>query len=661
VWESRAGSGRVFFHSLEKRLLTFTDAFKYNSLLKVNLEEFMQTDTQNGNNNNQKRRDLVAQWTFDTRAILARFHLWLEDVEVKWLRGEGDREFTNISFLDGRIERLFAMTGAVTALGTQLFGSFGGAKGKDKDKDKSFINQVKKDADAISAYAMSESLWFLSRQIPENHAIMVCLGEGLMPKAGETPEMGSNPQLGFGRVYARPEVARWVDQHVVRMLNDKNYHWENFFHDLKKSGITIWGAAIDTLENTSRFAKGKDTGPMTVLHVFNQPLQITRPYEGYVGNLFLPKEVVQKAAEESILINFRTPRAKVVAAIEAAYPGIKRENIHVWTLGGESRVDRIGKLWEEWKTLGVHVVEDGWVLPTTGVKTFNDSGTYAPTYAIGAWKDAQGETNLFICDGYAASAEALQAASLARMLGLEAFLAIFTSSFKLPYNKEQYIMALDPRSPDFKSQLEKVIGKELDNEKVNKYAGMIQEGLEVGIPVQHASIQADDFFPEKKWDVLAVAGYMQTDPYSGSPGVELVQPPCKEKDNEHSGIYRVTVRMATPHGDKLITFTLKLWEKTENQSRLVFQPLLNRFIGGEDYQNRPVRISDSGRIRNELQTLCSEALEFLGERTIRIHFDRIPVEVISNHQQVLLLEILQWYKKHHPIWFSWLEIEPPTK
>ncbi len=29
-------------------------------------------------------------------------------------------------------------------------------------------------------------------------------GEGLMPKAGESPEMGSNPVLGLGRVYALP-------------------------------------------------------------------------------------------------------------------------------------------------------------------------------------------------------------------------------------------------------------------------------------------------------------------------------------------------------------------------------------------------------------------------------------------------------------------------
>ena len=29
------------------------------------------------------RRDVIAQWAFDTRPILLRFHLWLEDVEVE--------------------------------------------------------------------------------------------------------------------------------------------------------------------------------------------------------------------------------------------------------------------------------------------------------------------------------------------------------------------------------------------------------------------------------------------------------------------------------------------------------------------------------------------------------------------------------------------------
>ena len=150
-----------------------------------------------------EKRNAVAQWAFDTRPVLLRFHLWLEDVEIE--RSQPDPVAAH-AFTPRGIGRCLAVTSAATALGTRLFGNYGGGAGKDK----AAYNQVKKSADAISAYVMSEGLWHLTRTLPENHAIMVSLGEGLMPKAGETPEMGANPLLGFGRVYARPEVARTV-------------------------------------------------------------------------------------------------------------------------------------------------------------------------------------------------------------------------------------------------------------------------------------------------------------------------------------------------------------------------------------------------------------------------------------------------------------------
>jgi len=592
----------------------------------------------------QEKKNLIAQWAFDTRPILGRFRLWLKDIEIEWTRGEQTKEqelVSEFSFLNGRIERLLAMTGAVTALGTQLFGRFGEGANLDKDG----LNQVKKDADAISAYVMSESLWALSRELPENHAIMVCLGEGLMAKGGETPEMGSNPQLGFGRIYARAEVAKWLEQKVVRLLNDEGYNWDQFYRDIKESSITVWGTAIDTLENTSRFAKGRDTGPMTVLHFFNQPLCISKPYEGYIGNLFLPKEVVEKASEHSVLINFRTPRSLVVEAIEQTYPGIQRKNIHVWTLRGKSRVARIGDLWKEWEDLGVHTVEDDWEL-SSGMTAFTESGTYAPTYSIGTWLDEKtGSTHLFICDGYAASAEAMQAASLAPMLGLEAFLSVFTSSFKLPYTKEHLIMGLDPEAEDFRDNLEKLIDAEVDDDALKKYKSMICEAVNAGILTNKLSINADDFFPEKFWDILAVTGHMRPDPYSGAAGVEQIEP----------DVYRVTVRLAAPKGNKLITFTLRRTESLE-VCKLAFNPLLNRFLSGEDYKSRPVKTSDSGRIRNELQTLCSEALEFMDDERIRIDFDRIVPAIISDEKKKELREILSWYKTNHPAWFAWMEI-----
>ncbi len=592
---------------------------------------------------NQEKKDRIAQWVYDTRSILGRFHLWLEDVEVEWVKGEpGSDELTgNISFLEGGMERLFAVTGAVTALGTQLFGRFGAGAGLDKKG----LNQVKKDADAISAYAMSECLWYLSRQLPENHAIMVCLGEGLMPKAGETPEMGSNPLLGFGRVYARPCVAQKLDRMIQRLVNDPGYGWEPFYREIKESRITIWGAAIDTLENTSRFAKGRDTGPMTVLHLFDQPLKITRPYEGYIGSLFLPREVVDTAADRSQLIHFHTPRRLVLEVIEHTYPGMRRENIHVWTLRGKSREDRIGKLWAEWQELGVHLVDDGWKLPG-GTAAFTESGTYAPTYSVGTWQDEAGDSHLFLCDGYAASAEAMQAASLCPLLNIEGFLSVFTSNFKLPYDREHDVMALDPEAGDFPARLKELAGHrlEVDDALIEHYREMIRDGIAAGIPVEKRWIGADDFFPEKSWQVLAVSGYMKPDPYSGAPGVEKVG----------ENLYRVTVRLAGPRGDKRVTLTLR-FDKSPAESKLVFNPLLNRFIGGEDYTTRPVKISDSGRIRNELQTLCSEALEFFGEKGIRVYFDRIPPEVIPPAHRQKLRQILNWYKEHHPIWFSWLE------
>ena len=60
--------------------------------------------------------------------------------------------------------------------------------------------------------------------------------------------------------------------------------------------ITVWGAAVDTLENTSRFAEGKPTGPMAVFHLFDSPLTMSRPYESYMGCLTIPKQVAETAA-----------------------------------------------------------------------------------------------------------------------------------------------------------------------------------------------------------------------------------------------------------------------------------------------------------------------------------------------------------------------------
>ncbi len=583
------------------------------------------------------KRNLVAQWAFDTRPLLLRFHLWLEDVEVERAQAGPVSAYT---FAPRGIARCLAMTSAATALGTRLFGEFGAGAGRNK----ATYNQIKKAADALSAYVMSEGLWHLTRTLPENHALMICLGEGLMPKAGETPEMGANPMLGFGRVYARPELARTVDDRVRRLLNEPGHTFEQFYEWLQSRGITLWGAAVDTLENTSRFAEGKPTGPMTVLHLFDSPLRLSRPYESYMGCLTVPARVAEAAESASLVLNYRTPRKQVAEAIQAAYPGIRREHIHVWTLRGKTRVHRLGRLWEEWETLGVHLVEDGWKAPS-GLPVFTDSGTYAPTFLVGSWRDEAQATHVFLCDGYAATAEAMQAASLSDVLDVHATMAMFSPTFDLPVDVEARLMQLDPSAPDFAQRLGTLIGgREVEAGRVRTYAEAIREAAASNMPLGKQVVQADDFLPEKNWHVLASVGYMCDDPYTGTPGVTQVA------DN----IYRVTTRLATRKASSRITFTLRLMEPLET-TRQVFSPLLVRFLSGVDHTTRPVKISDSGRIRNELQTMIPQALEHNGER-IRVHFDRINELVLPREKQAAIRKVLEWYKVNHPVWFAWLEV-----
>jgi len=582
------------------------------------------------------KRNLIAQWAFDTRPVLLRFHLWLEDVEVERSQSEPVSAHT---FAPREIARCLAMTSAATALGTRLFGDYGAGAGQDKTT----VNQVKKAADAVSAYVMSEGLWHLTRTLPENHALMVCLGEGLMPKAGETPEMGANPMLGFGRVYARPELAKTVDRRVRRLLNEPGHTFEQFHEWLQGRGITLWGAAVDTLENTSRFADGRPTGPMAVFHLFDSPLRLSRPYESYMGCLTVPTAVAQAAENAAVLLDYRTPRKLIVEAIEAAYPGIRRENIHVWTLRGKSRVHRLGRLWEEWEKAGVHLVEDGWKTPS-GFAVFTDSGTYAPTFLVGSWTDSVGVRHVFLTDGYAATAEALQAASLADVLDVHSTMSLFSPSFELPGDVEGRLMQLDPSASEFAQRLTALIGGEhVDAGKVRTYVEAIQEAAASNMPLGKPVLRADDFLPDKDWSVLASVGYMCDDPYTGAPGVTQVA----------ADVYRVTTRLATRKASSLITFTLRLMEPVET-TRQVFSPLLVRFLSGVDHSTRPVKISDSGRIRNELQTMVPQALEHDGER-IRVRFDRINEMVMSRDKQARIRGVLQWYKANHPIWFEWLE------
>jgi len=292
----------------------------------------------------------------------------------------------------------------------------------------------------------------------------------------------------------------------------------------------------------------------------------------------------------------------------------------------------------------VHLVEDGWKAPS-GLAVFTDSGTYAPTFLVGSWKDSTGAPHVFLCDGYAATAEAMQASSLADVLDVHATMSLFSPSFELPVDVEGRLMQLDPRASDFARQLGALIGgKDVEAGKMRSYAQAIEDAAESNMPLGKPVLRADDLLPEKDWSVLACAGYICDDPYTGAPGVTPVAP----------NVYRVTTRLATRKASSVITFTLRLMEPFET-TRQVFSPLLVRFLSGVDHTTRPVKISDSGRIRNELQTMVPQALEHDGEK-IRVHYERINEMVLSPEKQAKIRDVLAWYKQHHPVWFGWLEL-----
>jgi hypothetical protein len=222
---------------------------------------------------------------------------------------------------------------------------------------------------------------------------------------------------------------------------------------------------------------------------------------------------------------------------------------------------------------------------------------------------------------------------------------MFTPSFELPCDAEARLMRLDPGSPDFARRVGELFGgREVEAGKIRTYAEAIQEAEASNMPMGRSVLRADDFLPEKDWSVLASIGYMCDDPYTGIRGVTRVS----------EGVYRVTTRLATRQASSRITFTFRLMEPLA-QARHVFSPLLVRFTSGVDHTRRPVKISDSGRLRNELQTMLSQALEHEGSR-IRVHFDRVDEKVVPRDKQAAIRTVLEWYKASHPVWFEWLEI-----
>jgi hypothetical protein len=222
-------------------------------------------------------------------------------------------------------------------------------------------------------------------------------------------------------------------------------------------------------------------------------------------------------------------------------------------------------------------------------------------------------------------------------------MGLCSPSFELPIDREFELMRLDPGDAGLASSLARLVGGDLAPDRVELYRGCLRDREQANLPQSTRTLGPADFFPEKDWRVVASAGYMGDDPYTGLPGVTRLS----------DDTYRVTAQLSAREARMRIDLTFRLLESFE-QSRLVFSPLLERFFEGEDYRSRPVKVSDSGRLRNELQTLCSQALSYDDEQRIHVNLDRVDDQVLIPERKAKIHEVLEWYKAHHPVWFDWL-------
>lgn len=592
-------------------------------------------------------RNRIADWISLTNPILGRFRLRLLGVE-----DPGPDHGS--SFTGPLMEKRLILSVAVTALGTWLYGGRGAAG--EKDQTGPSVNEIKKKADAIAAWILQQSLYVSAAGLPENHGMMVSLGEGAMPKVGETPEQGANPQIAFGRVFARPDVSRAIGRNLRLMSNTDRAGsgWEAFADAIRKERLTVWGAVIDCLEGTSRFSRGEPSGPMVVLHLFNQPLTLTSSYECYMATLTVPRKVVDVAETNSVAIHFFTPRRELLRMIRKTYTDIPARNVHVWTLRGKSRKDRLGPLWMEWQELGVHLVEDDWRLPKTGKRVFTDSGTYAPVYQVREFEDG-GEKHLFLVDGYASSAEAIQSASLDRALEHRTFMCALTPKFDESFQLEHEIMSLNPHDglTALRQFLSGILRKPIAEAEVELYRAMLLDADRASMPRDRHTLGIDDFLPDKDWDCLAVSAAILDDPYSDMAGVnpqhDSTGPTVEARK------YKVCVRVVDRHGvERKITLTLGLG-LPEDESRRAFSPLLDRLydgergeFGGERYETRAVKSSDVELILNELRTWDCNSVIDKENGEVEVNLDNVDDVVISSEKRKFILRILRRYQGDYP-------------
>ena len=223
--------------------------------------------------------------------------------------------------------------------------------------------------------------------------------------------------------------------------------------------------------------------------------------------------------EHSIHLDLLSPRARLVEAIELTAPGIRREHIHVWTLAARAARCACGACGTSGGPWASTSSRTAGRCPS-GLPAFTDSGTYAPTYLVGTWKDETGAPHLFLCDGYAASAEAMQAASLSDALDVDVSMALYSPRFERPLQDEHQPDASRSRCARLRGAAGPAPGRgsARGRDRVDYYRSCLREKSAANLPSAQARPPRGRLLPREE---LAGAGghrlHRPTTPTRASP------------------------------------------------------------------------------------------------------------------------------------------------
>ncbi len=535
------------------------------------------------------------------------------------------------AFPSPMLQKALSLTGGFAALTVRLCGGFGNAL----DANPEELNLAKKYADQVVTQSLHECFWRIGRILPSGHILLVAMGEGSTAKMGE---VGASPMLAFPTVYGEPELARDSENVLKRAMAGK-CSWEEVQDHLKRRRVSVMSMVVDPLENTSRFARGL-SGASVVVHYFDRMMRLRAPVEGYMGVLVTPGRVARAGD-----FNYRTPRAQVLNFIRKAYPAIRARNIHVWMLGGKKRAKRTAFVRNQWETLGAHLVEPDWLLPT-GLPAFTESGSYAPCRTVSDWIDETGELHCFLVDGYSGSAEAIQTGTLDKVRDQFTSLCQFSPDFRFGADQEAQIMHLNPDQPNFETELKAVVDG-ITHDEIKAHAQTLRMARLANLPPAQEALRANDYFEDGEYKVFATDAAISTDNYTGRQGVELV-------DAERL-TYCVTNRLDGLDGERVEKLYFRLTGSLE-EFRRSSMGLLEQVCNGEDYQHRAAPHSDAGRIRHELQMMYFEALKPLEGSDVRVDFDLIDDRALTPQKKEKLKSVLEWNIKHFPQHYGWLEL-----